>query len=156
MPGSLPAMGRSAGVVALAILLGVAFVAFATEDDAESMTETRSVRDGIYTESQAQRGKAVYLEHCVECHKEDLRGDQQMTPSLVGIAFAFRWKDKKLYDYFVGLRDTMPQAAPGTLGEETYADLVAYLLAANQYPAGEEELSADPAVLRGIVIEAEF
>jgi len=67
----------------------------------------RSVRDGVYTEAQAARGKTVYLEQCVECHKEDLRGDQQMTPSLVGIAFTFRWKDKKLYDYFVGMRNTM-------------------------------------------------
>ncbi|MCY3621885.1 MAG: cytochrome c [Gammaproteobacteria bacterium] len=113
-----------------------------------------SVRDGVYTEAQAARGKTVYLERCVECHKEDLRGDQQMTPSLVGIAFTFRWKDKKLYDYFVGMRNTMPQGAPGSLSEETYADLVAFLLSEMGYAAGKDELSTDPEVLSEIVIES--
>lgn len=116
-------------------------------------TPSRSVRDGVYTEAQAARGKTVYLEQCVECHKEDLRGDGQMTPSLVGIAFTFRWKDKKLDDYFVGMRNTMPQSAPGSLSEEAYADLVAYLLSEMGYPAGKDELSTDPRVLREIAIE---
>ncbi|MYD97525.1 MAG: cytochrome c [Gammaproteobacteria bacterium] len=121
--------------------------------EAEPLTPPeRSLRDGVYTSSQAERGKAVYLVHCVECHKEDLRGDQQMTPSLVGIGFTFRWKDKKLYDYFTGIRDTMPQSAPRSLGEETYADLVAYLLSEIGYPPGEEELPTDPDALKAIII----
>ncbi len=114
---------------------------------------SRSVRDGVYTEAQAARGKTVYVEQCVECHKEDLRGDQQMTPSLVGIAFTFRWKDKKLYDYFVGMRNTMPQSAPGSLSGATYADLVAYLLSEIGYPTGDQELLPDAAVLEAITIE---
>ena len=114
----------------------------------------RSVRDGVYTEAQATRGKVVYLEQCVECHGEDLRGDQQMTPSLVGLAFTFRWKDKNLHDYFVGMRNTMPQGAPGSLSEETYADLVAYLLAEIGYPSGQDELSPEAIGLKDIAIEA--
>ncbi|MCE2461955.1 MAG: c-type cytochrome, partial [Pseudomonadales bacterium] len=70
-----------------AILVAVAWPAgFGSEKQPAS----RSVRDGVYTEAQAARGKAVYLEQCVECHKQDLRGDGQMTPSLVGIGFTFR------------------------------------------------------------------
>ena len=120
----------------------------------EAEPPSRSVRDGVYTEAQAARGKTVYLEQCVECHKEDLRGDQQMTPSLVGIAFTFRWKDKTLDDYFVGMRNTMPQSAPGSLSEETYADLVAYLLSEIGYPPGQRELPKDTTALKGIAIEA--
>ena len=120
----------------------------------EAQAPARSVRDGVYTADQAARGKAVYLDKCVECHKEDLRGDQQMTPSLVGIAFTFRWKDKNLYDYFVGMRNTMPQSEPGSLSEETYADLVAYLLSEIGYPTGDQEILPDAAVLEAITIEA--
>ena len=138
------------------ILVAAAWLA-AAGSGPEKKPETppaSSVRDGVYTEAQAARGKTVYLERCVECHKEDLRGDQQMTPSLVGIAFTFRWKDKKLYDYFVGMRNTMPQGAPGSLSEETYADLVAFLLSEMGYAAGKDELSTDPEVLSEIVIES--
>lgn len=138
-----------------AILVAVAWPAgFGSEEQPEIQPASRSVRDGVYAEAQAARGKAVYLEQCVECHKEDLRGDGQMTPSLVGIGFTFRWKDKTLYDYFVGLRDTMPQSAPGSLGEATYADLVAYMLSEIGYPSGEEELSAEVIGLKDIAIEA--
>lgn len=119
----------------------------------EAQAPARSVGDGVYTEAQAARGKAVYLDKCVECHKEDLRGDQQMTPSLVGIAFTFRWKDKNLYDYFVGMRNTMPQSEPGSLSEETYADLVAYLLSEIGYPPGQQELPTDTTALKDIAIE---
>lgn len=144
-----------AGFVAV-ILVGTACLAPAGlgEEPPEAEPPSRSVRDGVYTEAQAARGKTVYLEQCVECHKEDLRGDQQMTPSLVGIAFTFRWKDKTLDDYFVGMRNTMPQSAPGSLSEETYADLVAYLLSEIGYPPGQRELSKDTTALKGIAIEA--
>ncbi|MCY4056371.1 MAG: cytochrome c [Gammaproteobacteria bacterium] len=139
--------------VILAAAVWLAAAGFGSEEEHET-PPTRSVRDGVYTEAQAARGKTVYLEQCVECHKKDLRGDQQMTPSLVGIAFTFRWKDKKLYDYFVGMRNTMPQGAPGSLSEETYADLVAFLLSEMGYAAGKDELSTDPEVLSEIVIES--
>ena len=139
--------------VSLVAAAWLAAAGFGSEEQSETQPSARSVRDGVYTEAQAARGKTVYLEQCVECHKEDLRGDQQMTPSLVGIAFTFRWKDKKVYDYFVGMRNTMPQSAPGSLSEETYADLVAYLLSEMGYPTGKDELSTDPKVLSEIVIQ---
>lgn len=147
---------RGIAWLAAGVLLAGAWLApvgLGSEEKPEA-PPSRSVRDGVYTEAQAARGKTVYLEQCVECHKEDLRGDQQMTPSLVGIAFTFRWKDKTLDDYFVGMRNTMPQSAPGSLSEETYADLVAYLLSEIGYPTGDEELSPDAAALEAIAIEA--
>ena len=116
---------------------------------------TRSVRDGIYTVAQAQRGRAVYVAQCEACHKADLRGEQ-MTPSLVGVSFAFRWNEKSLYDYLAGMRATMPQSAPGGLSDAAYVDLVAYILAENGYPTGDAVLVADSDVLKAIRIEADF
>ena len=117
--------------------------------------QQRSVRDGVYTQRQAERGKAMYAAQCETCHKPDLRGEQ-MTPSLVGVSFVFRWSGRTLADYFTGLRSTMPQSAPGGLSDATYVDLVAYILAENDYPAGDAELVPDPDALRRIRIQADF
>ena len=129
----------------------MALVAVAFAGDAT----TRSVRDGVYTAAQAERGRAVYVAQCQACHKEDLRGEQ-MTPSLVGVSFVFRWSDKTLYDYLAGMRATMPQAAPGGLSDAAYVDVLTYILAKNGYPSGDVMLVADADVLRAIGIEADF
>lgn len=129
----------------------MALVAVVLAEDAT----TRSVRDGVYTAAQAERGREVYAAQCEACHKTDLRGEQ-MTPSLVGVSFAFRWNERTLYDYLAGMRATMPQGAPGGLSDAAYVDVLAYILAENGYPSGEVMLVADAAVLKAIGIEADF
>ena len=111
-----------------------------------------AIWDGVYTDSQADRGKAAYLKHCAECHAEDLSG-QEMAPSLIGVAFSFRWGGSTLNEIYTSLRTTMPQSTPGSLQYQTYADLVAYMLRANNYPSGNAELDADEAALAAITIE---
>ena len=145
--------GAVAGLAVLAILSSTTNRGVVAAAASES--QTRTVRDGVYTTAQAARGKAVYVAQCEVCHKQNLLGEQ-MTPSLVGVSFAFRWNGRNLLDYFTGLRSTMPQSAPGGLSETTYADLVAYILAENEYPAGDTELLADAGALSRIVIEADF
>lgn len=128
------------------VAVGVAFAGDAA---------TRSVRDGVYTAAQAERGRAVYAAQCEGCHKADLRGEQ-MTPSLVGVSFAFRWNERTLYDYLAGMRATMPQSAPGGLSDAAYVDVLAYILAKNGYPSGDVMLVADADALTVIRIEADF
>ena len=82
------------------------------EADPTKVPQARSVKEGVYTEAQAQRGSAAYRAHCIACHGEDLRGGH-MTPSMVGIGFAFRWRNRDLHDFYEGMRTTMPQRAPG-------------------------------------------
>jgi len=38
----------------------------------------------------------------------------------------------------------MPETAPGSLTDQTYADIVAYILLLTKYPAGGEDLAATP------------
>ena len=38
----------------------------------------------------------------------------------------------------------MPQDMPGKLSADIYADIVAFLLKSNNYPAGQRELGQDP------------
>jgi len=140
----------SVALVAMSCLALVAVgVAFAGD------AALRSVREGVYTAAQAERGRAVYVAQCEACHKADLRGEQ-MTPSLIGVSFAFRWNERTLYDYLAGMRATMPQGAPGGLSDAAYVDVLAYILAENGYPSGDVMLVADAEVLRAIRIEADF
>ncbi|MDE0348466.1 MAG: cytochrome c [Gammaproteobacteria bacterium] len=146
-------MQRTVAGIALLLVGLAASGGVAAESDSGS--HTRSVKDGVYTEAQALRGEAVYRAHCIECHGEDLRGGH-MTPSMVGIGFAFRWRNRDLHDFYEGMRQTMPQSAPGGLSADVYADLVAFILARNGYPAGDATLPSEADIIRGIVIEAEF
>ncbi len=111
-----------------------------------------SVLDGIFTDAQAERGRAAYREHCAECHGEELRGDE-MAPGLTGVAFRFRWRGLKVADIFESIESTMPPEEPETLGDQAYIDIVAFLLSANGYPAGDRELAALSELLEGIAVE---
>ena len=105
----------------------------------------RTVWDGVYSEAQAARGKVTYDEQCAFCHQSDLRG-QGFAPALVEDAFTSRWQDGNLGDLFTIVKATMPQDKPTSLTDDEYAAIVAYLLQANRYPAGQQELRPDPAL----------
>ena len=113
----------------------------------------QTIADGVYTGAQASRGEALYATHCADCHLADLSG-KEMSPGLKGVAFRFRWADLTLFDLFDRVERTMPQGAPATLPKSAYADIVAYLLAANGYPAADAPLPVDEDALRSIAIGA--
>ena len=105
--------------------------------------QPRTVASGVYTADQAKRGEAAYEKSCSVCHLPDLTGDQFATP-LIGETFAQRWKDSNVGELFTVVKGTMPATAPGALTDEIYADIVAFLLMMNKYPAGGQELGKDP------------
>ena len=113
-----------------------------------------SVWGGVYTEEQAQRGRRVYARECTECHGEQLRGGET-APGLIGKEFVDFWSDTTVGELFELTRETMPEENPGELGDGTYADLVAYVLEANKFPAGDAELSSDVDQLSRIDISPE-
>ncbi|MEE2777390.1 MAG: c-type cytochrome [Acidobacteriota bacterium] len=113
-----------------------------------------SVLGGVYTELQAARGFRAYRGVCQECHKSDL-GGEDMAPGLVGVAFSFRWRNKTLADIFTSLKTTMPLERAGSLTDQAYVDLVAFLLSKNDYPTGDDELAPDEALLAGIKVESQ-
>lgn len=111
-----------------------------------------SVWDGVYTDAQAARGKVLSEAQCAYCHQSDLRG-QGFAPALVDETFASRWQDGNLGDLFTIVKATMPQDKPASLTDDEYAAIVAFLLQANRYPAGKQELRADPAALKEVVFK---
>lgn len=131
-----------AGLVALALLaLGPGIPA-----------SGKGSRAGVYSAAQADEGARVYAAHCAMCHGARLEGTVE-TPELVG-RFVARWADRPLADLFDYVSRAMPQSAPGRLGPEDNARLVAFILRANGAPAGDRLLPADDAALRRIVFDA--
>ena len=119
---------------------------------AQSATEARSVWEGVYAESQAERGKAVYEAECAFCHQSDLRG-QGFAPALIEQTFSGRWQDGNLGDLFTIVQVTMPQDKPASLTGSQYAEIVAYLLKANRYPAGQQELTQEAKLLERVTFK---
>jgi quinoprotein glucose dehydrogenase len=113
----------------------------------------RTVWDGVYTDAQAERGKEVYLKECASCHADNLQGGD-VAPGLVGGGFLAPWIGLPVADLYERTRISMPQDRPGQLGRAAYADILAYLFKANEFPSGTTELDRDLAALRQIQIES--
>jgi hypothetical protein len=118
------------------IVLLLALSAAAT---AQSNDSGRTVWSGVYTNAQADRGQRAYSTHCsTNCHREDLSG---YNDTLRGQRFMEKYREASLHLLFDKIKTTMPRNAAGTLSDETYVDIVSYLLRANEFPSGGDELS---------------
>ena len=100
----------------------------------------RTVWDGVYTEPQAQRGQAAYSQYCVGCHKADLAG---IDGAMKGEFFMERRREDNLETLFLDTKATMPRGNPGSLPDQTYVDIISYVLENNEMPAGSTELKPD-------------
>ena len=112
-----------------------------------------SVLDGVFTSAQALRGGGLYNENCASCHGPDFLGDE-MAPSIAGNDFIVYWTEVPVGSLFERIKVSMPEDGPGRLTDEEYVDVVAYLLDANSYPAGDQELPAEKVALDAIMIVA--
>ena len=102
--------------------------------------EPRTVWDGVYTESQAERGRAIFESSCLRCHGPVVDGVPQR---FTADKFWASWGEDSLASLHTYLRRSMPNDAPGTLPASAYIDVVAYLVAANAAPAGPSDLTAE-------------
>ena len=116
-------------------------------------TVSRSIWDGVYTEKQANRGKAHYDRQCADCHGEELEGDAE-APALSGGDFLWKWNGLTLGQLFDRIHRDMPMKKAGTLSREVTADLLAYILSVNKLPAGLGELPRESGALKQIRIDA--
>jgi len=114
---------------------------------------TRSVWDGVYTEEQAKRGEEIYGKECAACHGATLVGGGGAAP-LTGGTFLSNWNGLTVGDLYERIRKTMPQGALGKLSKQEDADVLAYLLSFNKFPAGKAELQKQVEFLKEIRFEA--
>ncbi len=99
-----------------------------------------------HTSDQAERGRALYREHCQLCHGENLN-DGPFGQPLVGDYFRDRWAGHTVDTLFDQMRETMPPGQTGLLSRQDYVDLIALLIGANGAPAGNMELLSDDETL---------
>ena len=119
----------------------------------ETASTSRSVWDGVYTEEQAKRGEELYRKECASCHGDTLVGGGGAAP-LTGGAFLSNWNGLTVGDLFDRIRKTMPQGSLGKLSKQQDADILAYLLSFNKFPAGKTELQKQVEFLKEIRFEA--
>jgi S-disulfanyl-L-cysteine oxidoreductase SoxD len=151
---SVPLSGAS---LCLAIYLAIAAISAAAYANAHpqepTSSDSRSVWDGVYTDDQAKRGEPVYHKECATCHGDSLAGGES-APPLTGGGFLANWDGLTVADLFDRIRKSMPQNAPGKLTKQQVADVLAYALSMNKFPAGKTELSKQVEFLKEIRFEA--
>jgi mono/diheme cytochrome c family protein len=131
----------------IAALLAIAAGSLAAQEP------SRSVQDGIYSEAQAARGSAAFATHCASCHGASLGGIGE-APALIGGQFISDFDGLTVAELFDRVRATMPMTDPGGLKREQYADILAFVLRSNGFPAGQAELDHRSEYLSDIRFQA--
>lgn len=107
-----------------------------------STSSASSTQNGVYTEEQAQQGKAIYTKQCAMCHGDALQGMGPNAP-LAGDAFLKKWNGQTMADLFSKTITTMPAIQPGSLTPAQTAQVLSYILAQNKFQSGKTELPTD-------------
>lgn len=102
-----------------------------------------STSDGVYSDDQSDRGKELFNAVCSECH---------LPAEFKGIIED--WAGSSAFEAYDQIRTTMPEDGPGSLRNQEYADVLAYILDLNGVPAGADELTPEGDALRSIRVTA--
>jgi len=112
----------------------------------------QSIWDGVYSEEQASRGQSLFQQSCARCHGANLAGTFE-TPPLVG-RFVPYWAGTTMDVLFDYVSTAMPLDHPGALSAGANADIVAFLLKANGFPAGAKEFGTTSEAQKTISFDA--
>jgi hypothetical protein len=110
---------------AFTLAFAVVFVAVVPIGHGRAVRQ-RSTRDRVYSESQAERGKQIYVNICLQCHEERMWGGN--------------WTGRTVADAFDTIKTFMPENDPGSLTAEQVRDVLAYILQTNSLPSGSDDL----------------
>ena len=112
----------------------------------------KSTASGVFTAEQAKSGERSFQAKCATCHGADLHSTDAEAPDLTEGAFKFGWDGKTVANRFEQIRSTMPLGNARGLDDQTYIDIVAYILQFNGIPAGNQKLEPNVRSLEQIVI----
>lgn len=133
---------REVKTVGVACFVGTVLLAVAVSA-ANQQGSTKSIRDGVYSKAQAERGGSAFEAVCMACH-----GDPKFGPSVID-----NRAGSPVAELFEFMSTMMPEDNPGSLRPGQYADILAYFFSMRGLPTGEAELVPDVEVLKQIRIE---
>ncbi|MEO7997420.1 MAG: cytochrome c [Gemmatimonadaceae bacterium] len=136
---------RSVLYPAVACVLSAAAASSASAQVDSTVKTDSSATKLIVDMDQAVRGMDVFKKTCVECHtKSDVTGQD----------FKLKWSGRPVYELFDVIRTTMPDDKPGSMTQDQYIDVVAYLVRLNGAANGGPALVAtDTAGLKKAKLE---
>lgn len=104
----------------------------------------RTLRDGVFSAAQVQRGRKVFSQICVNCHEiEEFVGPG---------SYLEKHEGKPLWEMFDFVWSNMPDDDPSSLDPAQYAAVLAYIFSVYGLPAGDGDLPIDRAALERITI----
>jgi mono/diheme cytochrome c family protein len=117
-----------------------------------SMTGARAQEvAGPFTLQQAAAGRVAFLGNCTGCHGASMGGGG--APALTGHDFQEDWLNKSAGQLFNFAAANMPLNNAGMLPRDTYADLVAFILAVNGARPGPVAFTGDSDVRIGSIAD---
>ena len=117
-----------------------------------SASTQKTTKDKVFTKEQATRGADLYAKSCDRCHDPaKVAPGKKPAPPTIGAKFIETWQDKTLGELYGTIFNTMPGDGVVILTADQTLDLVAYILQANGFPAGETALKNDDA-MKAVVI----
>ncbi len=135
-----PLPSRNVGFAALASCV-IVLVSLGTP----SRVLAQAAEGPSFTAEQVERGRAAYNQNCQECHGSTLDNGEFGGPPLKGAYFRSHWGAGSVADLTGYAKSLMPPDRPGRLSEQTYTDVVAFLLSNNGYVPNGRELPTDAA-----------
>jgi mono/diheme cytochrome c family protein len=139
----------SAGMLAL---IGTAALRAKAEDSWSDLQE-QTVKAGIYAKEQADRGKETYDKICSACHTFKPSEKSKDNPDLGGDAFLTKWDKKTVHELATVIYTTMPNDGSAVITEEQTADVVAFILQQNNFPAGAQPFKWDASARKILIVK---
>ena len=113
-------------------------------DDASAIAPAAA---SVFTAEQQTAGQNAYLINCsTGCHQPDLAGIGPIAP-LRGPRFLSSWGSQPVSELLAAMKNAMPPTAPGSLPDDTYLNIIAYILSSNGGLAGTNALTSDTNLL---------
>ena len=121
--------------------------------DPRSDLQEQTVKTGIYSKEQAERGKAVYDKICAACHTFKPSEKSKDNPDLGGDAFLNKWDKKTVHELATVIYTTMPNDGSAVITEEQTADVIAFILQQNNFPTGDQPFKWDASARKIVIVK---